>query len=135
MPGKVDIRNNDFDFYGNGFSGVATKNSTTSFNFKIEQNITYCAGGEIIVKDAEHGDYIKIEVVDVDNILGYGANFVVQTYLEKWHIDYRGKNILEVPYAGKIPSGLYLKLYYKSVGTTYDVKVAVNYYFHIEETQ
>lgn len=133
MPGKIDIRNNDFDFHGDGISGVATKNSTTTFDFKIVEDNCYCSGGEIIVKDAEHGDYIKIEIVDVDNILGYGYNTVLQTYLQKWFVDYRGKNILEVPYAGYIYRNLYLRLKYTSVGTTNDVKVAVNYSFHLEK--
>lgn len=134
MPGKIDIRNNDFDFYGNGTSGVATKNTTTNIDFKIDKDDLYCSGGEIIVKDAEHGDYIEIQILDIDNILGYGANTVLQTYLKKWYIDYRGKNTLEVPYAGYIYKNLYLRLKYTSVGTTYDVKVAVNYSFHIEKT-
>lgn len=132
MPGSIDIRNNDFDFYGSGVSGVATKDTTTSFDFKITKDNCYCSGGEIIVKDAEHGDYIRIEVVDIDNTLGYGANAVLQTYLVKWHVDYHGKSSLEVPYAGHIYQNLYLRLKYTSAGTTNDVKVAVNYRFHIE---
>lgn len=133
MPGKIDIRNNDFDFYGDGFSGMATKNTVTTFDFKITKDNCYCSGGEIIVQNAEHGDHIKIDVVDVDNIFGYGANAVLQTYLAKWYIDYRGKNVLEVPYAGYVYENLYLRLKYTSVGTTNDVKVAVNYSFHIEK--
>lgn len=132
MPGKIDIRNTDFDFYGDGFSGTATKNTTTNFDFKVTKDMCYCSGGEIIVKDAEHGDYIKIEVIDKDNVLGYGANTVLQVYLEKWHVDYHGKNVLEVPYAGKIPNGVYLRLKYTSMSSTTDVKVAVNYSFHVE---
>lgn len=133
MPGKIDIRNNEFDFYGNGITGVATKGTTTTFDLKIDKDNCYCSGGEIIVKDAEHGDYIRIEIVDVDNILGYGANTVLNVYLSKWFIDYRGKNVLEVPYAGYIYENLYLRLKYTSTGSTYDVKVAANYNFHIEK--
>lgn len=133
MPGKIDIRNNDFDFYGNGVHGTATKNTTTSFDFKVDKDECYCSGGEIIVKDAEHGDYIEIQVIDLDNIFGYGAGAVLATYLKKWFVDYRGKNVLEVPYAGYIYKNLYLRLKYTSIGTTNDVKVAVNYSFHIEK--
>lgn len=132
MPGKIDIRNNDFNFYGNGLAGVATKNTTTNFDFKIDKGQCYCSGGEIVVKDAEHGDYIEIQVIDIDNILGYGANTVLQTYLKRWYIDYRGKNVLEVPYAGRIYENLYLRLMYTSASTTNDVRVAVNYSFHVE---
>lgn len=133
MPGKIDIKNNDFDFYGNGISGTAVKNSTTSFDFKIDKDDLYCSGGEIIVKDAECGDYIEIHVVDIDNVFGYGANAVLATYLKKWFIDYRGKNVLEVPYAGYIYKNLYLRMKYTSIGNTNDVKLAVNYSFHIEK--
>lgn len=133
MPGSIDIRNNDFNFYGNGMFGTATKNSTTSFDFKIDEDMIYCSGGEIIVKDAECGDYIEIQVIDIDNVLGGGANTILNTYLKKWHVDYHGKNNLEVPYAGHIDKNLYLRLKYTSIGTTNDVKVAVNYSFHIEK--
>lgn len=133
MPGKIDIRNNDFDFYGNGTNGTATKNTTTTFDLKIDKDKCYCSGGEIIVKDAEHGDFIEIQIIDIDNILGYGANTVLQTYLKKWFIDYRGKNVLEVSYAGRIYENLYLRLKYTSVSSTTDVKMAVNYYFHLEK--
>jgi hypothetical protein len=134
MPGKTDIRNNDFDFYGDGLAGIAVKNSTTSFDFKITKDNCYCSGGEIIVQDAAHGDYIKIEIVDKDNILGYGAGAVLQTYLEKWYVDYNGKNVLDVPYAGYIYQNLYVRLKYTSVSTTTDPHIAVNYTFHIEKT-
>lgn len=133
MPGKIDIRNNDFDFYGNGVSGVATKNTTTDFDLKVDKEECYCSGGEIIVKDAEHGDYIEIQVVDVDNIFGYGAGTVLATYLKKWFVDYRGKNVLEVPYAGYIYKNLYLRLKYTSVSSIQDVKVAINYSFHLQK--
>lgn len=132
MPGKVDIRNTDFDFYGDGIFGTATKNSTTDFDYKIPLDDIYINGGEVTTKDSTIGDCIKIQIVDRDNILGYGANTVLKTYLEKWYINPNGRMVLDVPYAGQVPKNLYLRVKYTSTGTDTDVKIAVNYFMHIE---
>lgn len=132
MPGKIDIRNSDFDFLADGVRATATKNSSTIIDYKLIDANAYISGGLILSKNAEFGDYFKIEIIDKDNVLGYGANLVLQTYIRKWYIDPDHHTELEVPYAGKPPLNTYLRLTYTSTGTVNDVDVAVVYHMHLE---
>ena len=127
----LDLRD-EFDYHGDGVIGTATKNTTTNIDFKVGHNKCYVNGGEIIFKDANWGDYIKVEVVDKDGV-AYPAGTVLKTYIPKryLHPDI-GKADLNVPYAGHIPNGIYLRVKYTSTSTTTDVKVAVNYWLHIQ---
>lgn len=122
---------NRFDYAEVATSGTATKNTTTNLDLKITDAAAYLNGGSILYQSANWGDYIKAQVVDVDNILGYGAGFVVNTYINKRYI-HPDENYddIELPYVGNILQNLYLRIAYTSTSTTTDVKVAINYYIH-----
>lgn len=126
----LDTRNK-FDYAEDGVKATATKNSTTDIDFKVTGDAEYVQGGQIIFENAAWGDYITAQVVDVDNVLGYGAGTVLNEYIKKryLHPDLKHSE-LEVPYAGKVPQNCYLRIKYVSVGTVLDVNVAVNYSLH-----
>lgn len=126
----LDTRNK-FDYTENGTIGTATKNTTTDLDFKVTGAKEYVQGGQILFQDANWGDYITAQVVDVDNVLGYGAGTVLNEYIKKRYISpTMGHSELEVPYAGLVPQNTYLRIKYISTGTSTDVKVAVNYSLH-----
>lgn len=132
MPGKIDVKNTDFDFLADGVRATATKNTTTTIDYKIIDTNAYISGGRILTNKAIFGDYFAIEIIDKDNVLGYGYNTVLQTYVRKWYVDPVNHSELEAPYAGKPPFNTYLRLTYTSTGTTDDVDVAVVYHLHLE---
>jgi hypothetical protein len=87
----------------------------------------YVAGGYAFTDVFGFGDYVeKVCVVDVDNLLGMGAEAIIQTYHDT---DVPGDNqgwyfwpspqvggeaeIDPMGYYGFIPSGLYLEIYFK----------------------
>lgn len=88
----------------------------------------YVAGGFAFVNLFSFGDKVThIKVVDVDNILGYGAETVIQTYHDVdvgteengWYLwpSHQGSGEIEIDplgYYGFIPSGLYLEIYFES---------------------
>lgn len=129
----LDLRNK-FDFAANAFEGTATKDSTTDIDFKMSENL-FLNGGLLLYKDAAWGDYFAIQIIDIDNILGYGANTILKNYITKWYV-HPDTHCLELhaEYAGKVLKDLYVRLKYTSVGTTNDVKVKVNLRLHKEET-
>jgi hypothetical protein len=122
----------DFIFEGNGMDFTAAHGSATSEDFKIleaGQPGLYINGGDLYTKNAEVGDWIAVQAVDVDNILGYGAGTVLNEWVKKWYVAPSGTQSVSTPYAGKIPGGLYLRIVYHSTGAT-DVKVAMNLRLH-----
>lgn len=122
---------NTFDYSEDATNGTATKNSTTNIDLKITGDKIYLNGGQFLYKDAVWGDYISAQIVDKDNVLGYGTNAVLKTYITKRYIHPSETNTsIELAYVGAVPKDVYLRIKYTSVGTTLDVPVAVNYYLH-----
>ena len=106
----------------------------------IGQDVRYVAGGYAFTDDFEFGDSCtKIQVVDNDNILGYGAHTVIRTYHDAdvdeqnqgWYLytsPQKGGEIEIDPlgFYGSIPSGLYLEIYFKKVQSSQSSKVFAN---------
>jgi len=116
----------------NSISTTVTAGDTGTFSFKIENypGELYAAkhvkGGRMFVKNGEYGDYIEIDIVDLDNIFGYGAGLVLKQYCIKMYIDPTTINNLECPFApGRIPINLYVRCKYHSTGTQ-NVQVYLN---------
>ena len=127
----VNFNDKDYVFKGDGVTSTATKNTTTNIDFKVDQDFIYVNGAEFIQVNAVFGDYVECQVIDIDNVLGMGANTVLTQYLTKWYIDPSTTRFsLESPYAGNVPNGCYMRAIYHSVGTSNDVDIAINYFFH-----
>lgn len=100
-------------------------------------DVRYIAGGYAFTDIFTFGDAVtKIQVVDVDNILGYGAHTVIRTYHDDemaeadhgwfmWPSPQIGGEIKIKPmgFYGEIPAGLYLELYFKMDAASTATKV------------
>ena len=123
----------DFMYNGSGVLATATKNANTAIDMVIPGTLgtfQYINGAQVITQNAVFGDWASSIVIDVDNVLGYGANTVLSNYITKWYIDPAASLNLTTLYAGKVPSGVYIRVTYHSVGTVNDVGVAINYRLH-----
>jgi len=115
----------------NGTSGTAAKDASTSIDFKVSTDKTYINGGQLLIQNATWGDWIEAQVVDIDNVLGYGSNVVLNQYIYKRFIHPGLSSVqLNLPYAGKIPQNCYLRIIYHNTSTTTDAQIAMNYYLH-----
>ena len=121
----------EFSFKGNGLISTATKSSTTDHDFKILEDDLCLNGAEILYSDSVFGDYVEFQVIDIDNILGYGANYVVNQGVDKWYLlPISGIKVILTSYAGSTLKDLYLRIKYHSTGAVTDVSIAVNYYLN-----
>lgn len=114
-----------------GYSGTATKNTTSNVQWAMAED-RYMQGGNIILKNHVFGDTFKFQVVDVDNILGYGAGTVLDEFITDWNVaeDRQGQDQIIYNYTAKVYAGLYLRIVYTSTGTENDVQVRVNLFLH-----
>lgn len=122
----------DFLFGGNGVSFTVNANSEASADLKITQagdQGLYINGGDLYTNGAKVGDYVKMQVVDVDGIMS-PAGTIISEWITKWYADPKGGQSVLTPYAGKIPGGLYLRITYKNTNALTQVNVAVNYHLH-----
>jgi len=115
-----------YRFLGDSFSGTATKNTTTSFDYQLDET-RMIYGAEMVYENSCFGDFIEMMLVDVDNILGYGNDFVVATWIKKWFVPMNQNYwVVKSDMTSSIPAGLYVRLKYTSTGNTQDVNLGVN---------
>lgn len=125
-------------FLGEGIIGTATRESsggptTSNFDYKISEDNLYLTGSEIIYQNCLWGDFITFQIIDIDNILGLGANTVLNEYVPKWYLDPDNsyKKVVQ-SYGGEIPKNVYIRVKYTAVddSESVDAKVALNFYLH-----
>lgn len=114
-----------------GISGTAAQDTTTDIDYKLTEE-RYINGVRLIADNHVMGDKVDFQVVDVDNILGYGAGVVLDEFGKDWYLD---PNVCTqpdvlVPYPAKILANLYIRLKYHSVGTSNDVDLKCNLFLH-----
>lgn len=123
----------DFDFAGEGVLAEVPAGQTVDIDYKIDPAVfpsgAYVNGASILTKGAAFGDYGVAEIVDRDNVLGYGAGLVLKTYVRKWYFMENGLLDIVTPYAGLIPPGLVIRVKATNTGAA-AMKVAVNYRLH-----
>lgn len=113
-----------------GTIGTAIAGTTTNIDIKLTDD-HFITGGNLRTNQATFGDYCTFQVIDIDNILGYGTNIVLGQYCTNWYMCSDKQEQLDetIPYPAKLKAGLYLRLKYTSTGTS-DVIVAVSYRLH-----
>lgn len=115
-------------FVGQMFT--AAKGVMTTQDLQIVDDLLV-DGGVIIADGVVFGDTIDCQVVDVDNVFGYGAGVVLGQYITNWYLTTGNSRWdFTIPYPAKLLAGLYVRINYHSIGTEIDVKVAINYKFH-----
>jgi hypothetical protein len=118
-------------FRGVGYAFTATAGATTNGDYKLTAN-RIIDGTQIIVKNHVHGDKVTFQVVDVDNMLGYGAGVVLDDFGVDWYLaeDQMDQQPIRMFYSAEVFSGLYIRVKYVSVGAT-NVEVKVNLFMHL----
>src|SRR3972149_1283246 len=118
-------------FIRKSFNYSITGGQTLSFSEKFTVD-TYLFGGAYVIDGVvADGDYIEFTITDEDNLLGYGAGFVLAKYVEKEYISpSRPFDTIEREGAKKIPAGLYYTFKYVNVGVSpvNDIKAKIRYF-------
>ena len=120
----------DFEFAPQAALDTCTAGSTKAVLLAMD-GTKYMNGGKLITDGhGAFGDWVSADVIDHDNLLGYGVDTVLKTWIQKWYVDAKAcEDTIVTPYAGKPPAGMYLRLTYHSVGAT-DVGFALNLLVH-----
>lgn len=115
-----------------GFKGAAAVNSTTNIDWKLPED-RWVSGGILLAQGTHWGDKICLQVVDKDNVLGYGANVVLDEYVSDFYVvtDSEFQLQLESPYIALVPANIYIRVAYSNVSLIDPVEVAFNLITHI----
>lgn len=119
-----------FRFRGAGISGSASAGETINIDYKLTEE-RYINGIRLILDGQVFGDHLDFEIVDVDNIIGYGPGVVLDQFGTDWYVnpDMACQGDILIDYPAKVIAGLYIRIVYHSVGTE-DVGVKANLYLH-----
>ncbi len=114
-----------------GTVGTVSAGQTGNVDWRMPED-RWVSGGEVVCKDHAFGDTCSIQVVDKDNILGYGAGLVLDTFVKDLRIveDAQAQGRWECPYMAAVPGGLYVRIVYTSIGAT-DVSIGMNMITHV----
>jgi len=125
---RAFVNTDGFRFRGASFTGTATAGQSTSIDFKLIDD-RYCNGGRLLVSQTGQEDQITFQVVDKDNILGYGAGVVLDQFIDGYYIPASDTLEVKLDYPAKIIAGLYMRLIYKNTSLT-DTIVKCNLFLH-----
>lgn len=138
MPSNTKFKPQSKLDYSSDNLNTNLKGVLFSANFGTDTIYDYCVSEDNLIDGASvHcinsslGDKITFQVVDKDNILGFGENTILGQYMTDWYIN---PNITEQlsyisEYPAKIYTGLYVRIIYTSVGSV-NVDVIVNFRLH-----
>lgn len=124
-----DFNSNALNFKGQGATGSCIAGGTVNVDLKIDFD-SVLTGGYVILKGQTFGDTVKQQVIDKDNILGMGANTVLNEFVTNWYVSesIQAQPMIVPGYPAKILQNLYLRVVYSCPAT--NVSVAVNYLLH-----
>jgi hypothetical protein len=112
--------NGQYEAKVTGFRGTALAGVLTNIDLPIGAEDRYISGLRLMLVNHAEADTVSLSIVDVDNILGYGAGVVLKTFSQTWNVDHeksdQGQNSFN--FVAKILAGLYIRIAYTSTGGT-----------------
>ena len=113
-----EFTRDNVDYNGQGVQATATAGASTNIDYKLLDDC-FLSGGQLFVKNAKFGDSVTLQVVDKDNVLGFGAGVVLKQFITNYALrdDQEEQYNQDLPNVSKVIAGLYLRLIYNSVGT------------------
>lgn len=122
------------DNYECAYDGIGVTEITEEEHklyFRIPEEGLFLPGGECIGENIGLGDWFEMYIVDHDNLLGYGVDFVLKHWMRKRHLGNYGCKCT-TPYVGQPPYGFYIMIVYHRVGSLGlpAPKICINFDFH-----
>jgi hypothetical protein len=117
-----------FRFRGTSFSGTVSGESTADLDYEITQE-RWINGGRLLVSAIGPEDKITFQVVDKNNVLGLGANVVLDEFIKDYFVPDEGNLEVRLDYPARIIAGLFLRLKYTNSNTS-TITVKCNLYLH-----
>ena len=131
IPDKIPFAySHGFRFRGTGVKSTVPNGTTHNLDYKLTEDRMINAV-HLMLQNHVWDDYVKFQVIDIDNILGYGANVVLDEFASDWNVDPAtcSQRPEVIQYPAKIAKDLYVRIVYVSTGGT-DVEIKANLYLH-----
>lgn len=114
-----------------GIVGDCPANQVTTIDWKFPEE-RWMSGGIFLTRLATWGSKVDVEVIDKDNVLGFGANVVLNLFTKDFYVANGDSQwSVECPYIALIPANIYLRVTYTNTSADVAAKVALNLFTHI----
>lgn len=130
---QKDMSGDTVRFRGVGIQFTALANSITSYDYLVHATeMRLIDGTQLILSGHQLGDSIDFQLVDVNNVMGFGTNVVLDGFGANWWVasDKQDQGHIRFVYSAGIIPGLYIRVKYNNTSTTTDVQVRLNLFLH-----
>lgn len=117
-----------FRFRGHSFTDTVATNTTKDIDYLVSAE-RWINGGRLIIDNIGSEDKLTFQVVDKDNVFGYGAGVVLDEFIKDFYVPATGSLEVALAYPARIYTGLYLRLKYTSTHAS-GCTVKCNLYLH-----
>jgi hypothetical protein len=93
---------------------ASTSNQTFELHLTDDHLIT---GGDLNYIDGNNDDSVQFQIIDIDNIFGFGANFILRQFMNRKLPENFVKDYAH-PIPAKIPGGLYIRCNFSNGANT-----------------
>lgn len=129
MPTRIanPFPDNEGNYSFRGLGGTASLTSGTNDVDQLISAARLINGAEVWTDSTNYGETVTFQVVDVDNVLGYGAGFVVEEFGTTWNLHPNQPTAAFPGYVAAIPASLYVRM---KVVTSATCTLHYNLYLH-----
>lgn len=114
-----------------GIGGTCPSAQVTNIDWRVPDE-RWVTGGILVSASANWGDTVSLQVIDIDNVVGFGAGTVLATFAKDVFL-YPGSGLqlsTDVSYVALVVTGVYIRLVYTNTGVT-AAGIALNLKTHI----
>lgn len=126
-----EMNNDQLTPFFDAVNVVVSGTGTSVTNYKLNSDMFYM-GTKIFFTGITAGDYFKIQVIDIDNVLGGGANAVVHTPVNQYYMPVLANEVqdLMLLYPLYLDNGLYVRFSYTTAALIPVVTGKANMFFN-----
>jgi len=123
--------NGQYEVKATGYRATAAAGATSNLDFAVGVEDRHISGINLLLVNHHDEDTIGFQIVDKDNVIGYGAGAVLKVFGIDWNVDHtksdQGRDVFN--FVARIYAGLYIRVVYNSKGST-NVVVKLNALLH-----
>ena len=118
------------DYFFRGQGGAFTLNPGNNIADMLISSPRLIQAAEIIIPDtAGYGISVDFQVVDKDNVIGYGANVVLNQFGWAWQLHPKEKTVASPGYLAEVPALVYIRCIFNNLPAE-DTDIYINLHLH-----
>jgi len=115
-----ELGSDSYSIYPQGALFAAPAGATTVYDLKLSTTLV-ARGGIIQSFNMTPGDWITVDVIDKDNVVGAGGTSdnptLLDDYIPQWFMMTGQNEVIDISISAPLPAGLYFRFTYHSVST------------------